>query len=402
MPAPALLVLVLSAAPAPAIPITFDDALRTAAGVPVVAGAREAAAVASQTAGEVSWMSGNPTVLLQPGYRTSPESGWEALVTLSQPFSFAGLGARRQEAAAAEARALAQAVRSISLEQRWTVSQAWVELWTAGQLVALRGREAELALEFRDKVSRAAEARLLTRADLAEAEGYLAEARLAHLADEGQAFVAARTLCRAVGGCSGVLETAGALPGPAVPDTSQVEQLAGALERSPRVASAVAVLEADTAKLAEWRARTSWQASVVLTAQRDVPAGFVFFGGLSLTPPLFDRGEREVGPLAQARARADAGVAQARLDARTELQLLVHEVEHTGETLHLVEGSLVPPAAERLRLRELQLQQGHATVLEVLLARRAALAAQARAVTARADHGLARVRLFFLAQELTP
>jgi outer membrane protein TolC len=198
------------------------------------------------------------------------------------------------------------------------------------------------------------------------------------------------------------MQTAGAPPGPAVPDAAQVEQLAAALERSPRVASALATLEADTARLAEWQARTSWQSSVVFTAQRDVPPGLVVFGGLSLTPPLFDRGERETGPLAQARARAQAGVAQARVDARTELQMLVHEVEHTGETLHLVEGSLVPPAAERLRLRELQLQQGHATVLEVLLARRAALGAQARAVTARADHGLARVRLFFLAQELTP
>jgi outer membrane protein TolC len=75
-------------------------------------------------------------------------------------------------------------------------------------------------------------------------------------------------------------------------------------------------------------------------------------------------------------------------------------VEHSAEVLRAIETGLVPAATESARLREAALKAGDATVLEVLVSRRAAVQARARAIRALAGYAWARVRVTLLLGQL--
>jgi outer membrane protein TolC len=69
-----------------------------------------------------------------------------------------------------------------------------------------------------------------------------------------------------------------------------------------------------------------------------------------------------------------------------------HEVEHTEETLAVVEKELVPAAEEAVKAAERRVEAGEATSQEWVMARRAALVAKSRLVRARAEYALAKFR----------
>jgi hypothetical protein len=80
--------------------------------------------------------------------------------------------------------------------------------------------------------------------------------------------------------------------------------------------------------------------------------------------------------------RAEHGVTLARARLAAELELVVHEVTHWDHLEARTREALVPRAEALARARLRQLELGEATVLEVLDARRSALAARQRALEA--------------------
>ena len=134
--------------------------------------------------------------------------------------------------------------------------------------------------------------------------------------------------------------------------------------------------------------------------RRESPDGFLAMGTVGLTLPVFDRGERERSVSEARAARFEGEKRAATIDARTEMALAFHEVEHTGEIVAAVKGELLPALVEAAAAREQLFRAGDGTMVDVLTARRRVLAAKARLVRAQAANAWAKVKVWMLLAEL--
>lgn len=134
--------------------------------------------------------------------------------------------------------------------------------------------------------------------------------------------------------------------------------------------------------------------------RRESPDGFLALGTVGLTLPVFDRGERERSVSEARAARLEGEKRAATIDARTEMALAFHEVEHTGEIVAAVKGELLPALVEAADAREQLFRAGDGTMVDVLTARRRVLAAKARLVRAQAANAWAKVKVWMLLAEL--
>ncbi|BDG10223.1 TolC family protein [Anaeromyxobacter paludicola] len=397
-----LLTAVLAAAAASGEVVTFDEALGVAAEAPAVQAARDAVRLREERDRAISGLPGNPTIFAEPGVRPESASNKvEGTIGISQPFSLAGLGGARRDAAASERAALANEARAAALSRRLSAAEAWIGLWGAQQAWQSAQAEVRLADEFADRIARAAQAAALTRSDLAEAESYRAEARLAALAVEGEATDLGYQLARQLGRASLTpLQAAGALPDLGLPPRERWAALLPRAASLPEVQARALLAQAERARELEARASKGTQLALGLSAQRDNQGLTGAFLSAGLTLPLFDRAERESAPLAASARRLEGEHRDLAAQAQSELARALHEVEHTGELLRAIETTLVPAAVESARLREAAMNAGEATVLEVLIARRGAAAAKARLARATAAHAWARVKVSLLLGEM--
>lgn len=388
-----LLALVVAAAP-----LTFDEALSLSAQAPQVAAAERASRARSEAAPKVSSLQMNPSVGLQPGVRiNSLGTGPELIGTLSQSFNVAGYGAARKEAFALE---VAHEQRGAKLEAhlaRLSVAEAWLAAWSAQGMLAEARRELELARELGAKVERAAKSGALTRVDAAAVRAWVAEAQLAVLAAEGQVFDAGVELNRALGlDASAPAEVSSTLPGFPEVSGAALDESVSRADQAPAVRTARLLEDAEEARARELLASKGTWLQLGATGGREGLGDVVALATLSLTLPVFDNGQREAAPLRAAAAHAAGQRALALAEARAQRVLVKHELEHTRETLEVVEGALVPANDEAAGGTQRRLEAGEATSQEWVFARRAALAARSRLVQARAAHALAQFR----AQEL--
>ncbi|EYF08783.1 TolC family protein [Chondromyces apiculatus] len=379
--------------------VSFDQAIGLAEQAPDVQGARRAVGAQRALAGAIPSLDANPQILVQPGMRVAqPENrGFEIQASLTQSWNLAGLAGARRDAARAEGQALDAAARSRALGQRLAAAQAWIALWEAQELLQVAQREVAVAAELLALVERAAAAEAATRADVADARTYQAEARLAVIAAEGVAVERGLALARemAVPGGEGVV-AAGTLPEPALPPPGSWVSV---IQRAGRLHTAEArALEAraERARLVEARAARGTQLSLGVQVQRDQPDGLVLYGVAAVTLPVFDQGERERSAVAARVAVAEGEAARAVLDARAEMRMSLHEVEHTGEVLKVIRDVLVPAVEDGLAARDKLFRAENATLLEVLLGRRQALGTRARLTQARAAEAWARVKAWIL------
>lgn len=389
----ALLALALCAAP-----LSFEDALSLAARSPLVSAAARAADVRSAAIARTSSLQSNPSVGLQSGARVNTlGTGPEFIGTLTQSLNLAGSGAARREALLLESAWEQDAALLVAHRTRLSAAEAWLMVWTAQGVLSEAHRELELARDLGARFERAAKSGAITKADLAAVRAWVAEAHLAVLSAEGELFDSGVQFNRLLGlDAAAPAQVTAALPVLTLPAPQALADSLGRAQRAPAVRAAEQLKGAEDARARELLASKGTWLQVGATGGREGLGDVVALATLAVTLPLFDRGEREAAPLHAAATHAE-GLAQLALaDARAERVLVTHELEHTLETLEVIERELVPANDEAAQGTQRRMEAGEATSQEWVLARRAALAAHSRLVRARASHALA----IFRAQEL--
>jgi cobalt-zinc-cadmium efflux system outer membrane protein len=386
----------------PPRPVSFAEALGLSGRTTWVQAAGEAAQTRKRIDdGRTGWA--NPQVTLQPGVRLAPgdQKGLDLGVSLLQGVSLGGLGAARRQGAGAEEALFDAAALSVALEQRLAAARTWIDLRATESVLAGVRSEVVLAEELAALVAKARKAEAATAADLELAKTFLAEARLLALDVEGEQFERALALAAELGEPAGTLTCAGPLPSMEVPSLAQPAlpaDLARLTAGLPLVRVQRLKAQVERAREAEERAARAAHLAVGLTAYRDGAGAGGAGGTLQLTLPAFDRGGREAGLRAAEAVRSEGEASRAQTSALVELRRALHEVEHTGEIVALLEKELEPAAAEASRLTERLFASSEVPLTEVLLARRATLSAHARVERARAAHAWARVRAFLTTQ----
>lgn len=408
-----LLLLPLRASAAETAPgqgIGFAAALELAERSPLL---RETAAgLASKRAldRQVSTLTVNPQAAVQLGYRrvSDAERGVDVQVSLQQGFNLAGYAAARAASMQREESAQEAELRALRLGRRLAVARAWLTLWGAEEALAAARIEQQAMTELLERVERAAKAMALTRTDVAEARAYLGEARLAALNIEGEVFELGLELGRLVGqgGPAGVeagqLVAAGGPPEIALPEVTPelLAQLLRRVESLPGCQLRRLQADAERAHDAEAQAARGTQLNVGVLGLHEPATPYALMGTLSVTLPLFERGQRERAEILGRLGRLQGEAQEALLVQRAELLFAVHDVQHSHEQWEQLQLQVVPASSETLALRERLLGASDGTVLEVILARRAAAAARGRLGRSLAAHSFARYRLWLYLQAL--
>jgi cobalt-zinc-cadmium efflux system outer membrane protein len=386
---------------AAAVPLRFDEAVGAA---PAASLGRQAAAAAREAqrgfAARTPGALGNPELSSAVGPRLAPEGGrgLEWRIAIEQPVALGGLGGARRQAVAAEGRLLEARVGAAALGAQIAGAHGWIGLWEAEQAAAQAGQNVAAADELVRLVGLAARAGEQTRIELLEVQGFAAEARLRLLDAEGGVAEARLELSQALGRPPGwPVVTAGPLPDPPLPEARRAA-LRAAVDRLPAVALRRLERDAERARLVEeTAARRPWL-RLGGAAERDLPGGLVVFGTAALGLPLFDRGARERGGRAAEAALAEGARGEAARSATFEVAHAEHELVHMGALLVHLEREVVPTAARAYAARERLLSQGEGTALEILLARRAVVAAAAEVSRVRARRAWAAVKLWLFLQ----
>ncbi|OJT17086.1 hypothetical protein BO221_47615 [Archangium sp. Cb G35] len=398
-----LAALVLAASPPEVTPLTFEEALALAGRTPGPESAARAAEVRRAEGARLSPFVFNPQLTVEPGYRQrADERGADLRVGVSQTFSLSGQTGARNTAIRAEEAVLDAEARAVLLSRQLAIAEAWLRLWAAEQAIIQSGHELKLATSFRDAVQGAAKLGASTKLELAEAGAYLAEARLAELDAEGQVAERRVALAMLLGkDPSRPLQATGALPEVELPPDAEWAPLVARASRMPEAAARTLGAQLERARAAEAHASrgTLLQVGVAGLREYDGAAGGALT--LTLTPSLFERGERDQGALLASAERLEGEARDVGHRAAAGLALTLHEVEHSRQVLAALRGELLPSAEEAARLRELLFQSGDSTVPEVVLARRALAAARIRLGHARAGEAWARVKARFFIDALS-
>lgn len=379
--------------------LTFDEAIELSAVHPSLKGDEAALGVRRAEDDKISSLANDPQLLVMPGYRSSPSgsAGLEAQVTLSQSWSLAGLGRRRQEAASSERKALGAALRAEALTRRLDAARAWLDLRMHERDLAQVRRAAALAEALVDNLEAAAAAGVVLRTDLVEARAFRAELRAAQVDAEGEQVHAGFLLAEALGIEAPVLFiTEGADPQPELPARGAWPQWIARASELPGPEQVKLTALAARAQAAEAEAEGGWTLQTQLSFQKESPTSYIWWGGLGVTPPVFDgaRRQRARALATQARAEAEQAVASAR--AGRTVAIALHEVEHGRERLEVLSESLLPALEELVRLRKQAFEAGEGTALELLRAEQREVATARSRIRAEAELRWAEVQAWLL------
>jgi len=404
LPMALLLIAGLAGEPLPAPKaITFDAALGLTDRTPKVVGPAQAAREKAAQDQNISSVPYNPQVSVMPGWRFAPkdQQQTELVIEVVQPWNLSGQSRARRQTVALEENVLAAEARAAALASRLAAARAWVDAWAAAHVLEETRREEGIAAELERLVDRATSLGAMTRADLAEARAYHAEARAAVLNAEGELFQSGLGLGREVGSPEPApLLADGALPEPPAPVTAMRDRLLQQIALLPAVTVKELQARVAAARQVEEKAARGTVAQFGAVLQRDAPQGLVLSGLARLTFPVFERGERERATLRADEVRIEGERADALLSVRFDLAAGFHEVDHTAELLAVFRDDLVPASREAAETRRKIFENGGATLLEVLQSDRAAVVAASRLWRIQAEHAWARTRLWLLLTEV--
>lgn len=376
--------------------LSFEQALEAVDGSPGLRGLSEALERRRSLAAEVPLLTGNPSVGIQPGARRTAQGavGPELYLTVTQDVNLAGHGNLRREAAQAELEAERREFAVIRRELRLQVAEAWLALWATQTALTAASEEAGLAKEWAARVERGAAAGGFTRVDVAVARAWAAEAALAALSLEGDAFNAGLAVNRAVAREAVRPAIAdGALPAIAEPTNAIARRLIEGAAGAPGVTAASALVEAEKARAGELLASRGTTLQLGALAWREGTGDLAAVATLQVTLPLFERAQRERASVESAVRRLDGRLAVTRAAEVTDRVEALHELEHTAELLSLIERDLLPATSLATSGLERRFEAGEATALELVVSRRALVAVKARHARARADVVFARFRV---------
>jgi len=376
--------------------LTYEEALELAAMAPTV----QAALVASRAAREIGDRStglGNPELVVSPGVRQGPEGGLAAEVTLVQPIPLSRLGSSRRAASRAESDALALEAASLSLGLRLEAATGFCALWGATQALERAKDEVSYVQELLARFEEGQAAGAFTSSEVAEARTHLAETRLLQVGLEGEVHDVGLELSRLLQlERPTALLARGALPSADLPTEEELRRRLALVERLPEAAMASMQAVAARSRVRELEAEVAPWLGVGASYKQDGPRDKAWYGVLSFSLPIFDRGQREKSVLLAASREAEGAKEAARSAARALAAMFEHEVKHTAEALAVFEEELLPSAQEAARLVETSFNVGESTIIDLLRARRNLAQVLARVQYARADAAAARARLSLL------
>lgn len=380
-------------------PIKFQEALDLVDASPVVQAAERVADQRRAEGDDVSRLTANPLLQVQPGGRrmSAGGTGAELYLGLSQRLNLGGFGKKRKASVAREVEQDA-ALSNVTRQQvRLSVAAAWLARWSAQAAIDIAAHEQRLAEELEQRLERTLAAGEATRVDLAMATAWRAESALRTLSAEGEAFESGIELARALGVApESPQQVAADLPSIDLPEQQTMLATLHDVAAAPQLVAAEAQRATEQARLEEVSAARAPQLAVGALGWREGAGDFAAVATFELEIPLFDRGQRERATQAAAIARAEGDALEAALLARSARALSLHEVEHSRQVLETVEQKVLVAAEALAEAQRIRLEAREATTQEWVLARRAVLTAKLEAIRARADHMYAR----FVAKEL--
>ncbi|MFO0729193.1 MAG: TolC family protein [Myxococcota bacterium] len=355
---------------APPLEIDLGAAIERALDSPELRGLAEAVEERGRLDGEIGGTWGPLEFSVAPGARYgAADRGPELVARIDQPVHLGGIAGARRAAATAERAEMRAAQGLERLERSLDTARAWTKLWWLQR--AAREAEDDVALAGRliDHLRRQRAHAELTAQELAEGEAFLAEAQARSIDLEGLRYEAMLRLGERIGAEPSDLLRAGA---------PQIQ--AGSSTTGPGVGPEVrrvqAELQAASAREEEIRAAERPTFLAGLSWTREAGGSQVALLSLGLRAPLWDQDER-----GQAKALAERLSLRARLGAterhaRYRLALAVHEVEHAEELEGVLRGALVTATDRAVEATARAQEAQAATVLELLWAKRRAIAAR--------------------------
>lgn len=323
--------------------------------------------------------------------------GPEVTVSVTQEISAGPLGGARRRAAEGTARAAGSELDLARLEGAVAAGLTWLDLLEAQELLRLR----EAARADAVRLAEIAEVRVVsgvaTAAERSLAAAETGAARLAILEGEGRATEARLALALATGEpMDRALGARGAL------DAERLDASAAGVERShPAVQVAEGRAAQHAAEASVARATSGPMFAVGATAWREGSGDHGAAATVSVPLPLFDSSRYEAGRFETLAAAESARAARLRAELERERRLVVHEREHTREVRDQLRAGLVEPLRRALVTAVTAYSAGTSDLGVVLLARRSALGAEERLVSAMIDVRRADLRLAALTGTLT-
>lgn len=330
----------------------------------------------------------SPRVTAFAGRRTgSFGAGPEVGVSVTQELSLHGLGARREEVAAAVRRSTLDELARARLEGAALAALAFVDLLEAQELARVRA----LARRDAGEIARVARARtergvaLPLESALAMAE--VGSAELGERDAEGRIFEARTALQFALGlPPSADVATVGDLK-----VTREPSEPTGAREHPLETAarSRVGLARAD-ARLA--RAQASSPFALGVNVSREATGEQLVTGTVTLPVPLFDPSRFDA---ARHRTMVAASEAEARRlhdERQRDSAIAAHERLHTREVHETLASNVLTPLRESVRLARASYQAGTQDVTAFLLLRQRLVGAEEQLAHAAANVQRADVR----------
>jgi outer membrane protein, heavy metal efflux system len=379
--------------------LSFDQALGLSDDGVTVKASQQAADIKASTNRQIARVNLNPNIQLQAGPRIYPSSAREPEVVLQilQPWNGNGYLDARRKSASHEHGLLQAHARLVALSQRLDVAHLWMRLWTAQRELEILKRMQTVASDLAGWVARARSAGAAIEIEAKEAEMHVVDLALQVVEMEGTVHDLSLELSRRLGWLpTGRIETIGELPVAPVPGSEARDRYVERAGELPEARAAAMQARANRAHVVEQKAMAGWTYALGANVEHDAPGGLIVSGLLQLTPPLFDRGERNLGSAQASAIDSDGQATSAILAAKNAIALAFHEVEHSGEILNLVQERVLPTATHIWELRRKQFELGGATVVDTLESQQVVVNAELRRNGAISQHAWARVKLWLL------
>jgi outer membrane protein TolC len=379
--------------------VSFDQAIGLAARTPAVRASERALAARTRGDARITSTTESSRFYAMPGLRafSAEDRGFEGQVQLGHSWNLAGLAGAQRRTAAEERRARAAEGRATALAQRLEAARAWMSLREAEAHLVTSREALGIAERVLERIERATEAGVATRADVAEARAYVSEARADVLGVQGEIVDAQVELGAALGSADVErLATSGALPVPSLPGAEEIERALRDVAGVPEIVAARLRVVASRAREAEVAAMRGTRFDADAIVYRESPAGLLLFGQVGVSMPLADLAARERALVREETELREGQAEEAALAWQREAHRVAHEVEHTAAVAGSYRQERVPALEALLAARERQLVTGESTVLPVLEATRRVVEARAALTRADTEHAWAAVRAWLL------
>ena len=389
---------------AEALPLDYDMALALLEHAPELRARAAASAQLTAAGRHVTALPSDLALNLEAGPRLHPELKAQGRVSVSQSFSLSHLGEARRQVLSTHALSQEAERVGVRLFRRLQVSQAWLRTHAAHAALGIAEAELQLAENLAQASERGAQLSELTRADAADAAAYAAEAKLGQLSAEGELIEARLDLTHALAISDRVLDARGEPPSIPEPTSAQEQALHARIDTQPALLSLLRQVAALDARARELRASYASQLSLGVMVDRSDPRAWAALGMVGLTLPLADRGLRERAEVEAERTALQGRSDEQRATLHVEIERLLHEIKHTHETLSHADERLLPAIERGLQAREALFRSGEGTVLEIIVARRNALALRLRRLRLQYDwrSALLRFRELSIAVGISP